>query len=175
MAVTANLAIANIPISYAIEIGTGSASGTINPGDWLAYSGQSVVATNASHTAYWKASAAGVALEASPLFDWAGRSIPNSAIRFMRQGVLRVTAAFSGNAALGVGCYPVTTGSGVASPTGFTGVGATWQTGAKQTVSGGTGVGGSGVAILAGISQRGAVAGTGQMEIVLIAPRPDYY
>ena len=175
MAVTAQNALPNLPVAYQIELGVGFASGTINPGDWLAYSGTAVFATNAGHTAYWKASGIGVALEANPLYDWAGRTAQNTAIRILRQGVLRVTAEFSGIPAYGLGVYPVATGSGVGGVTGVTGRAARWQTGQKQTVSGGTGVGGSGVAIVVGHSQVGAVAGTGQIDIMFVAARPDYY
>lgn len=178
MAVTAQNALPNLPVAYQIELGVGVASGTISPGDWVAYSGTAIFATNAGHTAFWKASGIGVALEANPLYDWAGRTAQNTALRLLRQGVLRVTAEFSGIPAYGVGAYPVATGSAVGGGggiTGGTGRGARWQTGAKQSVSGGTGVGGSGVAIVVGHSQVGAVAGTGQIDIMFVAARPDYF
>lgn len=174
MAVTGVSAIIDVPETYNIQIGQASASGTINFGDWLVYSGNAVLATNAGGVAYWKASAAGVALESNPTFDMMGRSVSNTALRYARGVVLRVTAAFSGRPALGVGVYPVSTGSGVNSPTGLTGVGATWQTGVKLLMSGATGAGGSGVGYVVAWYNRGN-GGTGEMDIVVPVPRPDYY
>jgi hypothetical protein len=157
-----------------IQVGRATPSGTVNVGDWLAYSGQSVVATNAGHTAYWKASGVGIALEANPTFDSHGRSVQNTALLFQREGVVRVSAAFSGQPAYGVGLYPVSTGSGVAAPTGLTGVGSTWQTGIKLFMSGATGAGGSGVAQVVEWFAAGN-GGTGQVDALLLPPRPDYF
>ena len=163
------------PLYYDIGIGTGVPSGVVNVGDWLAYSGTSIVATNAGHTAYWKASGVGVALESNPVYDQHGRTAANTGMRFVRQGLLRVSAAFSGQVTLGLGVYPAATGSGLAAPTGGTGVGATWQTGVRLAISGGTGAGGSGVAMVVGTDLTRAVAGTGQMDVLLLPPRPDFY
>ena len=160
MATTGRVAAFDVPAQYDGLIRTASASGTINVNDYLAYSGNAVFATNAGHTAYWKASAAGIALESNPQYDAHGRI---------------VTAAFSGIPALGIGAYPVSTGSGVAGTTGLTGVGATWQTGVKLTTSGATGAGGSGVGIVIGWDQTNAVAGTGQLDILLPPVRADYF
>lgn len=175
---TAASAILGVPAAWDYQFATGSASGTINPGDWLAYSGQGVVATNAGHTAYWRASGAGVAMQANPLIDMAGRSISNTALLFARAGVFRFTAAFSGAIPLGNGAYPVSTGSAVGAPTGLTGVGATWQTGVKLAISGvgsaGSGVGGSGVGYVVGYSNS-ANAGTGELDILIMPTRPDYF
>lgn len=162
------------PRTFDIEVGKAQGTGNINVGDWLAYSGQFVVATNAGHTAYWKASGAGIALESNPVYDPAGRAIPNTALLFGRQGVFRVSAASSGQYNLGLGMYPVSTGSGVNAPTGNTGVGATWQTGAKLLMSGATGAGGSGVVQVVEWFNVGN-AGTGQVDVLLTPPRPDYY
>jgi len=145
------LGIAATPSMYEINIGTGSALGTINVGDYVAYSGQFVFATNAGHSAYWKQSGAGVALENSSAYDAAGRLVANTGLRFVRQGVIRVSGAASGIIALGQGCYPISTGSAVAGVTGLTGVGATWQTGVKLYTSGATAVGGSGIATVIGV------------------------
>ncbi len=175
MSTSAIQATFDTPSFYDISIGTGSASGVINVGDWLVYSGQGVVPTYAGGLAYWKASAAGVALESNPTYDPGGRAVSATGLRFVRQGMLRVSAAFSGVANLGIGAYPVSTGSGLAAPTGATGLGATWQTGAKQLYSGATGAGGSGVAMLVGLDMTRANAGTGQLDVLLLPPRPDYY
>src|SRR6185369_112325 len=108
------------------------------------------------------------------VYDPAGRTIQNSGLRFVRMGVLRVSANFSGQPALGVGVYPDATGSGVAAPTGQTGRAATWQTSVKLSNSGATGAGGSGVAQVVGWRGAGN-GGTGQMDVLLLPPRPDYY
>jgi hypothetical protein len=165
------------PALYDIEIGTGSASGNVSVGDYLAYSGQTIFATNAGHTAYWKQSGAGVALESNSAYDNFGRAVANTALRFVRQGVIRVSGAASGVIALGQGAYPVSTGSAVAGVTGQTGVGATWQTGAKLPLSltGNTGAGGSGIATVIGVNMTNAVAGTGQWDVLLLPIRPDFY
>lgn len=121
-------AVADTPYQADISIAIASATGNISIGDWLAYSGQFVVATNSGHTAYWKTSGAGIALESNPVYDPAGRSIQNSALKHMWQGVAVVSASFSGQPTLGLGAYPDATGSGVYAPTGLTGLGATWNT-----------------------------------------------
>ena len=177
MATTGRVAAFDVPAQYDGLIRTASASGTVNVGDWLAYSGNAVFATNAGHSAYWKASAAGIALESNPQYDPHGRIVTASAIRFAvpDNTVIRVSAAFSGTPALGIGAYPVSTGSAVGGVTGLTGVGATWQTGVKLTTSGATGAGGSGVGIVIGWDQTNAVAGTGQLDILLPPVRADYF
>lgn len=174
MAVTAQNAAYATPMSFEIQFGIASASGIINVGDYLAFSGNAVFPTNMGHSAFWKASGAGIALESNPQYDMAGRIVTASALRYLREGSYRVTASFSGQPALGLGAVPASTGSGVAAPTGLSGIAATWNTAAKQTISGGTGVGGSGVAVVVAWYNSGP-AGTGQMDIYMPAPRPDYY
>jgi hypothetical protein len=169
------LGVFSTPVEFDITIATGSASGVINVGDWLVYSGQAVIPAYVGSPASWKASGAGVALEANSAIDWAGRAVANTALRFVRQGIIRVTGAASGYVTLGQGAYPASTGSAVGQTTGTTGVGATWQTGVKQSVSGGTGAGGSGVAMVVGVDMTKAVAGTAQWDLLLLPPRPDYY
>lgn len=168
-------AVFNTPADADITFATGTPSGVVNVGDWLVYSGQYVCPTYAGGLAYWKASAAGVAIEANSAYDAAGRLVANTALRFVRQGIIRVSAAASGLIPLGLGAYPASTGSGVAAPTGATGVGATWQTGVKVSLSGSTAAGGSGVATVVGLDMTRSNAGTGELDILLIAPRPDYY
>lgn len=165
----------NTPVNTEITIATGTPSGLINVGDYLCYSGQYIAPAMAGGLAYWKASGAGVAIEANSAYDNAGRLVANTALRFVRQGIIRVSGAASGVVNLGLGAYPVSTGSGVAAPTGNTGVGATWQTGVKVSLSGSTAVGGSGVATVVGVDMTRAAGGTGEWDILLIAPRPDYY
>lgn len=178
MAVTAQTANYNLPFEYDNQVFTGVplSGANINVGDWLAWSGTSLFPTYAGHsnTAYWKASGAGVAAEANPTYDPAGRVVQNTALRFVTNVRIRASAAFSGIPANGVGAYPVGTGSAAFAPTGATGLGATWQTGVKLPISGGTGAGGSGVALVMGWYNK-ANAGTGQLDLFIPAPRPDYY
>ena len=178
MAVTGASAVQGVPAVTDYQFRTGSASGVINVGDWLAYSGQGVLATNAGDKAYWRASGAGIAMQANPIYDQAGRSISNTALLYATMGIFRVTGAASGAITLGNGVYPVSTGSAVGAPTGLTGVGATWQTGVKLAISGvgsaGSGVGGSGVATIVGLGNL-SNAGTGEWDILLMPPRPDYF
>ena len=177
MATTGKVAAFDVPSQYDGLIRTASASGAVNAGDWLAYSGNAVFATNAAHSAIWKASAAGIALESNPQYDGHGRLVTATALRYAvpDNTIIRVTAAFSGTPALGIGAYPASTGSAVAGVTGVTGVGATWQTGVKLNTSGATGAGGSGVGIVVGWDMTNAVAGTGQLDILLPPVRADYF
>lgn len=175
MAISGIPATPNVPFREDIIIGTGYPSGTVNVGDWVVYSGSAIAATYAGGLAYWKASGAGIAIENNSAYDQAGRLVINTGLKFIRQGIIRASAAFSGSPALGLGAYPVATGSAVGAPTGLTGVGATWQTGVKNTVSGGTGAGGSGVALVVGWDGTRAVAGTGQLDLLIVPARPDYY
>lgn len=176
MSITAISGVAGTPYRTDISILTASATGVINVGDWLAYSGQFVLAqmsAAAPGTAYWKASGAGVALDSNPMIDIAGRSVQNSGLKYMTEGMLRVSAAFSGQPALGLGAYPITTGSGVGQVTGVTGVGATWQTADVVLASGATAGRAAPVATVVG-SLNFSNAGTGQLDIVLQRLQPDY-
>lgn len=177
--VTAPQATFDTPESYNIQIGTGVplSGANVNRGDWLAYSGTSVFPSYAGQgsTAYWKASGAGIALDSNPTYDQAGRVVQNTALRFLREGVFRASAAFSGVPLYGQGVYPVATGSGVAAPTGATGLGATWQTSVRLPISGSMSAGGgSGVGLVVG--HRIPAGGfTAQLDILLLAPRPEFY
>lgn len=158
MSITAINATPGVPWRTEASIFTGQANGTINVGDYLAYSGQYVFATNSGHSAYWKASAAGVALESNPVYDQAGRTASNSGLKFLARGVIRVSGAQSGNPNLGLGAFPVSTGSGVAAPTGNTGVGATWTAIAPALASGATAGYASPVGRIVGIYNPGQTA-----------------
>lgn len=176
MSVTALSGVAGVPYRSDVSILTASATGTINPGDWLAYSGQFVISQfsgGAPGTAYWKASGAGIALESNPMIDIAGRNVLNSAMKYATEGMFRVSAAFSGEPTLGLGAYPVSTGSAVGAPTGLTGVGATWQTAQPVIASGATAGRAAPVATVVG-SYNFANGGTGQLDIVLRGLQPDY-
>lgn len=176
MSVTALSGVAGVPYRFDTTILTASATGTINVGDWLAYSGQFVISQfsgAAPGTAYWKASGAGIALESNPMIDWAGRSVLNSGMKYMTEGIFRVSAAFSGEPALGLGAYPVSTGSAVNGVTGMTGVGATWQTAQPVIASGATAGRAAPVATVVG-SLNFSNGGTGQLDIHLRPLAPDY-
>jgi hypothetical protein len=174
-------AIKGVPATpYRSEIRFAAASGTgnINPGDWLCYSGQYVIAQfsgNAPGTAYWKSSGAGVAIQANPIYDQAGRVIQNSALQFMVEGIAVVSAAFSGEPGLGLSVYPVSTGSGVAAPTGASGVSSTWQTAQVRfgsALSGTASPQQPGVGTVVG-SQNFSNAGTGELIVRFVALSPD--
>ncbi len=168
----------NIPYQDDIRYAQASATGNISPGDWLAYSGQFVIAQfsgAAPGTAYWKTSGAGMAVDSNPLFDQFGNSVLNSAMRILVEGTVWVTGAASGVQPLGRGVYPVTTGSGVGAPTGRTGVGSTWQT--AQVINGSAYSGTANaqaapVATLIG-GRNFSNAGTGEWLIRLVALAPD--
>ena len=170
-AVTPKSAVRAFPQSWDIQLTTASATGNIFVGDWLAYSGQFVVHTNSGETAYWKTSGAGVALESNPMYDQFGNSVLNSAMMIGVQGVFRVTANFSGRPTLGIGAYPDATGSGVASPTGLSGFGATWQTAQVVNHSALSGTASPQAAPVATVigSENFSNAGTGELIIRLMA------
>lgn len=162
-------ALAGTPKSWDIEIGTANASGVVNVGDFVAYSGSAVFATT-GHTFANKASAAGIALESNPQYDSFGNIVTATALKYARQGIFRVSGG-SGAAAwcLGQPVYPSATGSGVAAPTGLTGLGALWT----QTTKTGAGSGFStGIAIVVGFVDT--LANSAQLDILLTPPAPDY-
>ena len=177
MSVTANAANSGIPVTDSQYV-VGNASGTglvINPGDYVAFSGQYVIAVEDA-LASWKASGIGIALDRNPGVDWAGRQVVNSAVVIATRGVFRVSANFSGRVNLGVLAFPDTTGSAVNAPSGVTGVGSFWSTAAPSTVSGGTAANaGKGVAQVIGSYPELGAGGTGQMDIRLWPRTSDFY
>jgi len=168
-------AVSNIPYQADIRYAQASGTGTINPGDWLAYTGQFVVATNSGETAYWKTSGAGVAIDSNPTFDQFGNSVQNSAMRILVEGVHHASASFSGEPTLGLGAYPDATGSGVGNPTGNTGVGATWNTAQVRTNSALSGTANPQQAPVATVigSRNFGNGGTGELILRLVALNPD--
>ncbi len=175
MAVTAISAVTDIPQTYNIAIASASATGVISEGDWLLYTGQFVMATNQGHSAMWKSSGAGVAMQSNPMVDQAGRSVINSGLLFVTQGLLHVSASFSGIPPLGLGAYPDATGSGVGAVTGLTGVGATWNTGLVlfgSALSGTANAQALPVATVVG-SLNFSNAGTGELLVRLMPLAPD--
>jgi hypothetical protein len=96
-------------------------------------------------------------------------------------GVYRVSAE-SGAAAwtLGQPVWPSGTGSGIAAPTGVTGVGALWAQAVKvahgTAFSAGSAVSithATGIAIIVGFTAKGD--NSAELDILLMPPRPDYF
>jgi len=162
------------------EFAAASATAKINVGDYLLYVG-GFVAAGSAYTPANKASGAGIALESNPQYDQFGNIVTASALKYAVAGVFRVSGA-SGIAAwtLGQPVWPSATGSGIAAPTGTTGVGAQWQQAVK--VAHGTAFSaGSAVSIafatgIATVLWYTAVAdNSAQLDILLMPPRPDYH
>lgn len=177
MTVSAQQAALAAPFSDDLYV-VGNANATtnvINPGDWVVLSGSGIAAAEDAQ-AWMKASGLGIAMDKNPATDPAGRAVVNSALLVCTRGQFRVSAGFSGKVLNGVLAYPITTGSGVQSPTGLTGVASTWQTAAPVRISANpTGAPSLGVAqVLASYPELGP-AGTGQMDILLRSTLPDYY
>lgn len=181
------LAAYDTPAVEDIQFGTGVPVGTVWPGDQLIYSGHNViptaVATNGSNAAHVRASAAGIAMEASPRYDHRGITGVNTGLLFARQGRFRVSGynnlTASGNLTLGVAAFPATTGSGVNAPTGLTGLGAQWATAPRVLASGATGGAALGMATVVGVHKlAGGYGATGsgvaQIDILVLPARPDY-
>lgn len=177
MSVTAPNANNGIPVlddQYIVLPASGTGA-IINPGDQLIASGNYVIST-AINNAASVASAVGIALTRNPAFDWAGRQVINSAVIIATRGVMRVSAAFSGQPLLGVLAYATTTGSGVNAASGVTGVGATWQTAAPVQISANpTGAPSLGMAQMLASYPTSGLAGTGQMDVRYFPPNPRYY
>jgi hypothetical protein len=148
---------------------------TINPGDWVVWSGTGIAAAEDAQ-AYYKASGAGIAMDRNPAVDNAGRSVVNSGLLIATRGVFRVSGNHSGQILNGVLAYPMTTGSAVNAATGLTGVSSKWGTGLPAAGSGATAVAFvSGVAqVIAAYPSLGA-GGTGQWDIRLWSRNADYY
>lgn len=175
MSTTALSAAPSIPNSENTKFSQASATGNISPGDWLVYSGQHVFASNSGHTAYWKTSGAGIATDANPTYDQAGRSVVNSALLYASDITFWASAAFSGQPTLGIGAYPVSTGSAVGAVTGLTGVASTWQTAQVRFGSALSGTANGQQAPVATVigSRNFSNAGTGELLLRVTHPAPD--
>ena len=170
MTVTASNAINSNPMVADDTYVVGNANATaniINPGDWVVWSGSGVAAAEDAQ-AWYKVSAAGMAMDRNPAIDPAGRPVVNSALLIATRGVYLVSASFSGRPLLGVHAYPVTTGSGVNVATGVTGVSSTWNTAVPLAISANpTGGSPSGVAQVIASYPSSGLGGTGQLLIKL--------
>lgn len=178
MTVSASIATTNVPNTPDDIYVFGNANATtniINPGDYVAWSGSGIMATEDAN-AWYKVSGAGIALDRNPAIDNAGRSVVNSALIIQTRGLFLVSASFSGRPLLGVHAYPVTTGSGVNVATGVTGVASTWNTATPIQISANpTGGSPSGVAQVIASYPSSGLAGTGQLLIRLMPPGPSWY
>ncbi|MFA6044738.1 MAG: hypothetical protein WC718_07125 [Phycisphaerales bacterium] len=179
MAVTAKAAVYGWPKTLDYQLQRASATAVINVGDPLIYSGSFVLAA-AITAPEEKASAAGLALESNPQYDSFGNVVTASALLYAVGGIFRVSGA-SGAAAwtLGQSVYPSATGSGVAAPTGKTGIGALWAQAAKQLIAtagvaptGAAIIHASGIATIVNFVAKGA--NSAELDILLMPARPDY-
>ena len=119
----------------------GSGNGTVitTKGDWVQFSGGTLVGLNTQATPAYITSGVGVALANNPVYDELGRARNNSALPVLTHGVLRVSGgsaiSITGAPILGSDVYPATTASGIVGTTGATGLGAIWLTAAKVNIS----------------------------------------
>ena len=104
----------------------GDPVGQVSIGDFLMFSGSNVIRASANVVAHVK-SAAGIALDANPVADQHGTTRKQSAIRVLRQGILRVPAHSAGRIPLGYAAFPVNVGNSANFPTGVTGRMASWS------------------------------------------------
>lgn len=175
-------ALSNPQLWQSDEIIYGSGNGTviISKGDWVQFSGGTLVGLNTQATPAYRLSGVGIALENNPYYDPLGRAINNSALPVLTRGVLRVSggsaASISGAPGLGNAVYPATTASGFVGQTGATGVGQIWLTAARVNISANpTGALASGVGKLINIFKVGDITAT-QWDIVFNAHvAVDYY
>ena len=121
----------------------GSAASTtiITKGDWVQFSGGTVVGLGTQATPAFLTSGIGVALDNNPVYDDLGRSRNNSALAILTHGVMRVSGgsaiSFTGaTVTLGMSVYPATTASGIVGATGATGLGPIWLSCPKISLSG---------------------------------------
>ena len=144
---------------------------TATKGDWLIYSAQVVIPAHDATigSPAFKVSAAGVALGNSPYYDELGVLRVNTALPFLTHGILRVSAGNSGSAAtipLGAAVYPDTTASGIVGQTGATGVGSTWTTAPRGTISASTGANNVASGVGKVLAHRvGGDSGLGQIDV----------
>jgi hypothetical protein len=149
------------------------ASGTINVGDFLIWSGSAVVPTAvaAAGARVGRASAAGIALESNPRYVAHGGTANNDSLVVLARGRIRASAADNltaiGNVTYGTPVYPSTTGSGVASPTALSGVAGQWSTAAPVLVSSNPSGAGSLAAYgrVVNVASFGAASGQTQLDI----------
>lgn len=161
----------------------GSGNGTVitTKGDWVQFSGGTLVGLNTQATPAYRLSGVGIALDNNPKYDELGRAINNSALPVLTHGVLRVSGGsattITGAPILFAACYPATTASGIVGQTGLTGLGQIWLTAARVNISANpTGALASGVGKLINIFRVGDITAS-QWDILFDARdlAVDYY
>lgn len=164
-----------------IIYGSGNGTVIITKGDWVQWSGGTLVGLNTQATPAFRLSGVGIALDHNPKYDELGRAINNSALPVMTHGVLRTSGgsaiSITGAPALGAAVYPATTASGIVGTTGATGLGAIWLTAARVNISANpTGALASGVGKLINIFRVGDITAA-QWDILFDARdlAVDYY
>ena len=142
----------------------GSANGTniLTKGDWVQWSGGTIVGLNTQASPAYRLSGIGIALDHNPKYDELGRAINNSALPVLTHGILRVSGGsattITGAPTLGLPVYPATTASGLVGATGATGLGGIWLQVPRQNISANpTGALASGVGKLINIAKIGDI------------------
>ena len=148
-----------------ILYGSGNGTTVITKGDWVQWSGGTLVGLNTQASPAYRLSGLGVALDHNPVYDELGRAINNSDLPVLTHGVLRVSggsaASITGAPILGAAVYPATTASGIVGQTGATGLGPIWLTAPRQSISANpTGALASGVGKLVNIFKVGDITAT---------------
>lgn len=149
-----------------------STNTTAMRGDYLAFSGKSViaVATALPAAAFQVYSGIGIALANNPTYDEFGSASANGnmPVGTHRGGVFRVSA-ITGNYSAGQYCFPVEIGSGVVGQTGATGKAPLWSaTAVPSRLTGSAFLPNSAVGQIVRVVAAGA---TGQWDIILLSPR----
>lgn len=161
----------------------GSANGTniLTKGDWVQFSGGTIVGLNTQATPAFRISGIGIALANNPVYDELGRARTNSAFPVLTHGVIRVSGGsattVTGAPTLGLPVYPATTASGIVGTTGATGLGGIWLAVVRQSISANpTGALASGVGKLINIAKIGDITAS-QWDVLFDARNLaiDYY
>lgn len=132
---------------------------TAHEGDWMVFSGSGVRPGGNPPTAYYRASAVGIALDNNPKWTPDGSGYHNTALPIAWMGVFRVTG--QGSATAGMNCWPILNGSGIVGQTGRTGEHSVW-TAAYETL---------GASGLAGATGWSAFVQSGVARIVRVVTR----
>ena len=162
---TAILGNPNVFSDDSIIYGSGNGTVIATKGDWMQYSGGTLVGFGTQASPAFRTSGVGVALDHNPKYDELGRAINNSALPILTHGILLVSggsaASITGAPALGNAVRPATTASGIVGQTGATGLGAIWVTAPRQQISANpTGAVASGVGRLIEIRVVGDITAT---------------
>lgn len=161
----------------AVVYGSATGAAVTTRGDYVAASSYWMGGANTGWIAApaFKPSGVGIALDNSPFYDELGVSRSQSALPVATRGIFRVTAASGASSQFPImsPVVPLTTGSGIVGQTGATGIPAIWGTAPMQSISANpTGAIASGVGRLLKVISDGS---TGQWDIILAMPRPDYF